>query len=758
MIRLSERTEVRGLAAGSRWRGLLWPLGTAVAVAVAGMIPALLFHPYYFVGDTEVGAYGQWYKIGLRLVHWDWSVLNPTVWQSGVYLADGAWGIYSPILWTIGLMALVFNNVIVFVSIVKIAFLVVAALGVFRLARSFGADSQWAAAVAVAAPLAGFTMYQDATTWVTGMIAWSLLPHAWVSLRSVALRGTGVIGAFVWSFFILGITYTHATLVLGLVMLAIIIESFATSRRALGRSLLIGAIVLLAALIAHLPALLTYPDTARQAGVLNDAKFTVSISSLFQSVIPLGAGRIFWHSTHPTNSPLLYMSWMLPLFAMVDWHKVVGLLRSRLSLVGVLIGTLILVQLPGNVGPLRFPVRVLPYLTVVVLVLLALALSRAQPQILGARRLLVALGLLYFSAYLVWASGPKFWMWIVVSTAIITLACIAYYLVMSGRHRTLRQWSLPKARRTLAVSAILLTILLLAMQHVRFPQGNTLHFMMPTQSSTYQSILGGARGDVFVVGTSLDEHHRNVIPSQALYGNSWYATGKRVQNAYTTLQWPAYRDKLCMRLKGETCGKAFTSLFQRQPQTGKQLVDLLGINSVLLIKSSFTDRSWATVPDGWSTVRDTPETRLIARTHLVDNAGGVVWSSPGTQVTVTGHDATRVDFTVTSVPSKGGVVVLSRLPWPGYTVDGGRLSDERAEGFLLTVDVPASATGHVVSVQYRPPGFAVMVGAAGLIGLLSMFWMIGRRFARRDGRFGWILPEGEGIGGATPLRCTGTDS
>lgn len=754
---MSERTVVSARAAGSRWRGLLWPLGIAVAVAVAGLIPALLFHSYYFAGDTEVGAYGQWYKIGLRLVHWDWSVLNPTVWQSGVYLADGAWGIYSPILWVIGLMALVSSNVIVFVTIVKITFLVVAALGVFRLARSFGADSPWAAAVAVAAPLAGFTMYQDATTWVTGMIAWSLLPHAWASLRSAAIRGTGVIGAFAWSFLILGITYTHATLVLGLVMLAIVIESFATSRRAFTRSLLIGSMLLLAALIAHLPALLTYPDTARQAGVLNDAKFTVSLSSLFQSVIPLGAGRIFWHSTHPTNSPLLYVSWMLPLFAMVDWHKLVRLLRSRLSLVVVLIGTLVLVQLPGNVGPLRFPVRVLPYVTVAVLVLLSLALSRAQPQALRARRLFVALGLLFFSAYLVWASGPKFWMWILGTTAIITLACIAYYRVMSGRHPTLHRWSIPAARRTLAVSAILLTILFLAMQHVRLPQGNTLQYRMPTQSSTYQAVLGGARGDVFVVGSSLDEHHHNVIPDQALYGNSWYATGKRVQNAYTTLQWPAYRDKLCMQLKGETCSRSFTALFQRQPETGGQLVDLLGINSVLLIKSSFTDRSWATVPDGWATVRDTPETRLIARTHLVDNAGGVVWSSPGTQVAVTGQDATRVDFTVTKVPASGGVVVLSRLPWPGYTVDGGRLSDTRTEGFLLTVDVPASAAGHVVSVQYRPPGYALMVGAAGLIGILGLLWLIGRRFARRDGPFGWMLPEGDGVGGATPLRCTDTD-
>ena len=87
--------------------------------------------------DTESGAYGQWWQIGDRILAGDWSLLNPDVWQSGNYLSEGAWGIFSPPLWGIGLASHLFTDLVLFATIVKLLCLVIAALGIYALARGY---------------------------------------------------------------------------------------------------------------------------------------------------------------------------------------------------------------------------------------------------------------------------------------------------------------------------------------------------------------------------------------------------------------------------------------------------------------------------------------------------------------------------------------------------------------------------------------------------------------------------------------------
>ena len=67
---------------------------------------------------------------------------------------------------------------------------------------------------------------------------------------------------------------------------------------------------------------------------------------------------------------------------------------------------------------------------------------------------------------------------------------------------------------------------------------------------------------------------------------------------------------------------------------------------------------------------------------------------------------TTVRFRVDSVPAGGGQVVLSRLDWPGYSVDGGELAPS-VRGYLLTVDVDDAAAGSVVTVSFTPPGWTI---------------------------------------------------
>ena len=68
--------------------------------------------------------------------------------------------------------------------------MVLLALGTYLLAREYDAAPAPAAAVAIALPFSGFTLYWDAGSWPSGLMAFAYAPWVWVTFRR-ALRGVG---------------------------------------------------------------------------------------------------------------------------------------------------------------------------------------------------------------------------------------------------------------------------------------------------------------------------------------------------------------------------------------------------------------------------------------------------------------------------------------------------------------------------------------------------------------------------------------
>ena len=106
---------------------------------------------------------------------------------------------------------------------------------------------------------------------------------------------------------------------------------------------------------------------------------------------------------------------------------------------------------------------------------------------------------------------------------------------------------------------------------------------------------------------------------------------------------------------------------------------------------------------------------------------------PGTSVSAVTAADDGTSFRVDAVPADGGTVVLSLLDWPGYATDVGSLADP-VDGYLVTVDLPASAEGGTVPVDFRPPGWTAEV-AAWVVALVagagwSLFYGVRRRRAR----------------------------
>ena len=80
------------------------------------------------------------------------------------------------------------------------------------------------------------------------------------------------------------------------------------------------------------------------------------------------------------------------------------------------------------------------------------------------------------------------------------------------------------------------------------------------------------------------------------------------------------------------------------------------------------------------------------------------------------------------VPASGGTVVLRLLDWPGYSTSSGSFGDP-VDGYLLTVHVPATATGQTVDVAFHPPGWTAEV-AAWLLAVVLGAGLVGRRRGR----------------------------
>ena len=712
---------------------ILWLSGGLVVLLGGSITPVLFNARYYFVNDTEAGAFGQWYEIGDRVLAGNWSLLNTDVWQSGNYQAEGAWGIFSPFLWVVGIGSHVVLDGVVYATIVKLVCLAIAGAGLFFAARTYGIPNAWAAVSLVAIPLAGFTMYFDAPSWVNGLMAWCFWPWALALTRRSVFRGASPLPGIVASLLLVGIGYVSATLFLAATLAAIIVETLVRrNRREFWRAIAAATVAGLFTIIVHLPGLLTSPVTGRQArGISNDGFLTVDINDLLASAVPAGGPYINTFGGMFPGSPITYIAWFLPLIALVDFTRLNELLRSRISLVVMFGAAIIGVLAPAQVGPLRFPVRVLPFVAAVVVLITVLALSRARVARPGVRHLVAAEALAVVSAGSMFLANPDAFRSIAVGSVITGALVLVIWRILAhpGHGAGPRRPVGSERQGVVAVIVMVSCALIVIPQHALSPKSPLGTWQLPAHVEDYQTQLTGAAGDVLAVGDPAPRSY-----GEAIVGNGWYLTDESVQNAYSSVYYPGYSSPLCMNYVGATCGGLYSGLFAPLPEssTGEQLADLLGVGTVVAVKraggrdtgSTVSTSALDPVPEGWHTVRDTPLTRMIVRDEPVHGAGGVVWSSSGTEVELVSETPMATSFRVDAVPSGGGTVALALIDWPGYEVTGGTLTDDPVDGLNLGVRLDESAIGSVVTVRYWSPGWqAQLLAGIGII-LISAVWSV----------------------------------
>lgn len=700
-------TTPRGLHARER----TWPWAVALVLALLASSWFLLVQDprYFFRGDTQAAYYGWWYQLGHFVRGGDWRMLDVHAWRAGNLVAEGQWGLFSPLTMGIGALATVSPWVVGYASLVKMTFACVGGLGVFALVRSYGVPPPVAFLAGVAAPMGGMTQYLDLPSWAAALMIWALVPWAWWAIRRTMLRAQNPLSALVACGLVVTVGYVYGTIMLIVVLAGCLLDCWvARDRAAALRVLGIGVVSGLVAVLVYLPGVLTAPVTMRPHYETGTGKFTSNPLETFLGVLPTVAvsdGR----KVNPYN----YLIWFLPALLWVDLRRLRQEWRPLAGLCFFVGATLIIVNGPSDLGPLRWPLRLQPFLTTGVAALTAVALTRLMPERLSLLRLALSL------------------LWVLVASATVldiaprttTAQLVGAAVVLAGLSLL---WLAVRRGSAAAVGAVagVVTLLSFTVQHLFFPNPPSSQRNMPSAAADYLRPADRARGDVIVLGDTDRVLRRHpAAAGELLAGSAWYLSSKRVQNTYTAVSHFAYHQRWCMVFHGATCPRALDTLFSREPETRTLRADLLAVSTVVLVRADYSRRVLESPPPGWRVAEFSRWSVTWVRRDPVPGAGRPVWSSPGTRVTTLAADDDEVRFRADEVAAGGGRVVLSALAWPGYRTDVGEVAAP-VEDFLLTLDVPEEAAGRVVTVSYRPPGWTLEL-ASGLLALaLGGGWVL----------------------------------
>jgi hypothetical protein len=684
-------------------------VAVGVFTALVALLPLLFNRQFYFFADTPDGAYGQWYELGQQIAGGNWPLMNPAAWMAGNYVAEGQWGLWNPIILAIGLFVASASNAVVASTIIKVFFLVVGALGVYALTRTYGARRPWAVVAGIAAPFAGFTFFMDAPSWVTNMITWAFFAWAVAALRMWTTRGgLWILPAFAAIYLLVTVGYVQGTIMLVFFFVALLVEAaFRRSRERAVRTLLAGVPAALIAIGVYLPGVLTASVTARSTGIANDGFLVVNLTGLATSSVPSGQVDLMGWWGRYTDVPLLYVFWLLPLVVVVPWSRVRASWAewSPLLIFGGL-ATALAVG-PSMLGPLRFPARTMPWVALVIICIACLLLSRTDGRWVLRRGRLWALALVWAAPFwLAFSQVPLGWRRHLIFAALTGAALIAVVLLRRAR---------PHARkRTVAIVAAT-SAAVVGLQSAVFADSLVSRAPYEDEASAYTQGMPTGYGEGMVIGSPLGMP--DTVFDEVEFANMWYLTDRvNVLNLYTPVEYQAMAADLCLAYDGRTCPEAVDTLFETDPDTGATVADLLSLDSVQLIEdadTSVADLAAETPPAGWSQSFVGRHSVVWTRDRPTGDVGSVTWTSPGTDVEIIEDTPLSTTFRVTAVPSDGGRVALSRLAWPGYTVEGGELGAP-VRGYLTSVDVPGGSTGTTITVRFAPPGWSLIV--AGMIG------------------------------------------
>lgn len=697
-------------------------LGVVVTVVAAAVLPLLRNPRFYYIDDTQAGAVGIWYETG-RYLFQEHAVpfLIPSRMLEGNITIEGQWGIFNPLILLISAITYLSGNLLVVAAVAKIFALAAAGAGGYLVARSYRATPVWAFVVGVSVPFIGFTVFMDAASWVTGLFVFSGLPWVWWAARRTTLAHGSPLWPFLFGYLVISVGYVHGTLMLALLLAAVVVEAWiGRNWKAMLATVGLGVALGLVALFIYVPSLASSAVTWRSSSGIGNSNFlSPDPSVLFSSFLSTYRPSLrSFSGLGAVGSPLTYVSWTLLVALLIQWRRLQGVWREVAGIWLFWIGAAALVFGPSEIGPLRSPIRLFPYVALAMIVMTGVLASRSV-LVLTKRRAIALLCVVTGAAYFALAELPSAVRSVGVGAALAGGGVIAL-------------WAAQKYRsKLIPLAASVVTILTLAMQLIAMPHPPVADWGLPPTAAAFKAIAPRDATQMFVVG---DPRLLKDSWAVSTFAGGWLVAEVPTSNTYTPVGFAAFGADLCQDTYGVTCATSIDKVFAVDPTSGRTVADLLQINLIQLLAVPGVD-FMREPPKGWHLESRSDQIALWRRDTPFPPVGGVSWVQPGVVVSNLSVTDTAASFRVDSVPEGGGQVVLSRLAWPGYRTTAGTLGAP-LRGYLLSVQVSTADIGKTVEVSYQPPFWTACVAGVvvSFVGVIS--WALGLVFWRARRRMG----------------------
>ncbi|HQR26617.1 MAG TPA: hypothetical protein PLP61_06205 [Nocardioides sp.] len=712
-----------------RWA---WPAAVAAVTALYALVPALLHRDFYMRGDTAAQFAPTWYHLGELVRTGQWPpMLDPASWAGGNYAAEALFGIYNPLNVPIWLAVSAAPDLGVVVLAVKVAWLVVLALGTYALARDYGAAPWASAVVATTLPLGGYTLYWDAGSWASGLIAFAYTPWVWWALRRVLHGRLNPWWAFVVGSLAVLQGNPYGTLGVVVVGLGVLVEGLATRRfRGVRTLLLLGVCVAAWLPLVYYPLVASADLAVRSGGELfsNNGKLRPELGDLLLLSSPSFVPNVR-AIAGSMMVPAMYAGWfVVPLLPWLRW----SVLRSRgRELSGVVTVALVYAVLtlgPSKLWLFRWPVRQVEYLHLALGVGFALLLGAGLCRDHWPRRLALTALLVGATGWLTWGQDPTWAKAALGGPLLLVVLTLALLLAHRG------------GRRSLLVGVLVLgTGLVLVFQAYVFGENRSSrvwHF--PTDVSALQARFADRDGRVLQFANLMhlqnpDRDAELRAAWQHLLGGSMYhVAGVDAVNNYTGMGYLPFQRRLCMRYEGFTRPCGYRQLWDPSGPGEPALVDTMKVDTLVVQRG----QAQGALPDsGWAVSREDGVSVLRRTDPLPWPGSELAWASDGVEVAGARTVSPYHQQVEVAGAAQDGRLVFSMLAWPGYraVLDGQQVPVTSNRAGLLTVELDQGASG-TLDVTFRPPGLLAGLAAAalGTLGAAVLGLVEWRRRRRRQ--------------------------
>lgn len=683
----------------------------SAAIALTALLVKLSWPRFTFWGDNAESFFPLWHMYGTSLRAGTPALFQPDGWAGGNVIGEAAYGVLNPVVVVNSILISLTDRLSLASFLVMTEFLCLFGVGVYLLARSYGARRAASFVAGSVMPFAGYTVYYEAGNWASGLMSVVWVTWFWWGAHELSTGRRGPLAAIIAG--VLAVTVGSPYAVLGiLIVLAGLALELAVQRRwrTVGALTLMGAIVGVAVVAVYIPLLAALPDTVRfSAGTVDNQNYlTPGLGDLLGLSSPSFLPRMnAWYSRWDAV-PSTYLSWIiLPLLPWFRWRS--ALSGFRLLSVFVIGGMFLLFCLgPQSVWLFQWPIRLVEYTYVGLLVVFAVLLTgglardhvRARIALTGA-----AIGTGFFVA---WSSRPDLWEW---HLAFTTVTAAGMAAILLAARRASKTW--------IAVAVVLGTAVIAPLQAQLFAWdrqsvSEELDQQGPVNLSVIREQSEDLQGTVLQVAWLKALARTDALSSGELaFGNTRAAAGVETVNRYTGIGFRDFALATGMDYRGSTPSQdALEHVFQPVEDYDVALVEAMGVDTLVVSRLVPDSDRLSQIAPAWTIVAESPN-RIVLRAPW--NTDLRLTPSAGLEIADVAADGSTITF---DVQAGSGSVLVPRVAWRGYsaTADGHPTITRSHDSGLLEVVVPEGTTA--VTVTYAIPGAPAIV-ALGIVVVLA---------------------------------------